>query len=206
MTFKPSGSRYYVLTAAWTYDPPGLAGDLNRLRFSLLKQGHDLHRFHATEDKQVNRDAVVSALARHAGWSFAAVVIEKAKVYPDLRPPHRFYPRFAASVLRYVFRRHLQAGTSTVLVFTDTLPINKRREAVEKSIKMACRHELQAETRFESYHHPSASNPWLQVADYCAWAIFRKWEQGDTRTYNLLRHHLAEPEVDALQGGAVRYY
>jgi hypothetical protein len=149
---------------------------------------------------------VVSALARHAGWSFAAVVIEKAKVYPDLRPPHRFYPRFAASVLRYVFRRHLQAGTSTVLVFTDTLPINKRREAVEKSIKMACRHELQAETRFESYHHPSASNPWLQVADYCAWAIFRKWEQGDTRTYNLLRHHLAEPEVDALQGGAVRYY
>jgi len=149
MTFKPSGSRYYVLTAAWTYDPPGLADDLNRLRFSLLKQGHDLHRFHATEDKQVNRDAVVSALARHAGWSFAAVVIEKAKVYPDLRPPHRFYPRFAASVLRYVFRRHLQAGTSTVLVFTDTLPINKRREAVEKSIKTVCRHELQAETRFE---------------------------------------------------------
>lgn len=206
LTFKPSGSRYYVLTAAWTYDPPGLADDLNRLRFSLLKQGHDLHRFHATEDRQVNRDAVVNALARHAGWSFAAVVIEKAKVYPDLRPPHRFYPRFAASVLRYVFRRHLQAGTSTALVFTDTLPINKRREAVEKSIKTVCRHELQAETRFESYHHPSASNPWLQVADYCAWAVFRKWEQGDARTYNQLRHRLAEPEVDALQEGAVRYY
>ena len=34
MTFKPSGSRYYVLTAAWTYDPPGLAEDLNHLRFS----------------------------------------------------------------------------------------------------------------------------------------------------------------------------
>ena len=88
----------------------------------------------------------------------------------------------AASGLRYVFRRHLQAGTGTVLVFTDTLPINKRREAVEKSIKTVCRHELQAETRFESYHHPSASNPWLQVADCCAWAVFRKWEQGDARS------------------------
>jgi hypothetical protein len=105
MTFKPSGSRYYVLAAAWTYDPHGLAEDLNHLRFSLLKQGHDLHRFHATEDKQVNRDAVVNALARHAGWRFAAVVIEKAKAHPDLRPPHRFYPRFAASALRYLLAR-----------------------------------------------------------------------------------------------------
>lgn len=206
LTFKPSGSRYYVFTAAWTYDPAPLANDLTNLRFSLLKERHDLHRFHATEDKQVNRDAVVNALARHAGWSFAAVVIDKAKVYADLRPPPRFYPRFATSVLRYVFRRHLQVGSGTVLVFTDTLPINKRREAAEKTIKMACRHELQAAMRFESYHHPSASNPWLQVADYCAWAVFGKWEQGDMRTYNQLRHCLVEPEIDALEEGVVRYY
>jgi hypothetical protein len=40
-------------------------GALTALRFALLKQGHDLHCFHATEDKQVNRDAVVATLARH---------------------------------------------------------------------------------------------------------------------------------------------
>ena len=132
------------------------------------------------------------------------MVIEKAKVYPDLRPPHRFYPRFAASVLRYVFRRHLQAGTSTVLVFTDTLPINKRREAVEKSIKTVSRHELQAETRFESYHHPSATNPWLQVADYCAWAVFRKWEQGGGRLLWARRAVLRD--ADAASGRGVGAY
>ena len=123
LTFKPSGSRYYVFTAAWTYDPAPLGGALTALRFALLKQGHDLHRFHATEDKQVNRDAVVAALARHETWRFAAVVIEKAKVYPDLRVPHRFYPEFASSVLKHVFRRHLVPGTDTVLVFTGTLRI-----------------------------------------------------------------------------------
>ena len=206
LTFKPTGSRYYVFTAAWTYDPAPLANDLTALRFALLKQGHDLHRFHATNDRQVNRDAVVNALARHAGWNFAAVVIEKAKVYPDLRVPHRFYPQFASSILKYIFRHHVAPGTGTVLVFTDTLPVNERREAAEKAIKTACRQELPKATRFESYHHPSASNPWLQVADYCAWAVFRKWEQGDTRTYDQLRHCLAEAELDALRHGAVKHY
>ena len=119
LTFKPTGSQYYVFTAAWTYDPAPLGSELTALRFALLKRGHDLHRFHATEDKQVNRDAVVDALARHESWRFAAVVIEKARVYPDLRVPHRFYPEFASSVLKHVFRHHLAPGTDTVLVFTD---------------------------------------------------------------------------------------
>jgi hypothetical protein len=79
LTFKPTGSKYYVFTAAWTYDPAPLANDLTGLRFALLKQGHDVHRFHATEDRQVNRDAVVNALGRQGSWNFAAVVIEKAK-------------------------------------------------------------------------------------------------------------------------------
>ncbi len=206
LTFNPAGSRYYVFTATWTYDPAPLASDLTALRFALLKQGHDLHRFHATEDKQANRDAVVRILARHAGWQFAAVVIEKAKVYPDLRAPHRFYPQFASSVLKYIFHRHVTAGTGTVLVCTDTLPVQERRQAAEKAIKTACRQQLPRGTRFESYHHPSASNAWLQVADYCSWAVFKKWERTDTRTYDLISHRLADPELDALRLGTVRHY
>ena len=206
LTFKPTGSRYYVFTAAWTYDPAPLSSALTTLRFALLKQGHDVHRFHATDDKQVNRNAVVKILAGHAGWQFAAVVIEKAKVYPDLRAPHRFYPLFASSVLKYVFHRHNAPGTGTVLVFTDTLPVHERREAAEKAIKTACRRELAKGTRFHAYHHSSASNPWLQVADYCSWAVFKKWEQQDTRTYDQLSHRLAEPELDALRQGTVLHY
>ena len=113
-SFKPTGTKYYVFTAAWTYDPAPLAQDLMALRFGLLKQGHDLHRFHATTDRQVNRDAVVRVLSTHDNWRFAAVVIEKSKVYPDLREPHRFYPQFAGS------HRHVAEGTDRVLVFTDT--------------------------------------------------------------------------------------
>ena len=206
LTFKSTGTRFYVFTAAWTYDPAPLASALTALRFGLLKQGHDLHRFHATADRQINRNSVVNILAQTQGWHFAAVVIEKAKVYPELRAPHRFYPEFAASVLKYIFHRYVASGTGAVLVCTDMLPVQKRRDAAEKAIKTACRKELSRDTQFHSYHHPSASNAWLQIADYCSWAVFKKWEQGDIRTYNLISHRLAEPEIDALRLGQIRHY
>jgi hypothetical protein len=93
-----------------------------------------------------------------------------------------------------------------VLVFTDTLPVAAKREAAKKTIKTTCRHELDASIRFDSYHHPAASNCWIQVADYCSWAVFKKWQFGDLRTYDQLRPRLAEPELDALRAGTQTHY
>lgn len=110
--FRPKGSKYFIFTAAWTYDPAPVARDLTALRFSLLKQGHNLQRFHTSEDRQVNRDAVVDVLTRHANWQFGAVVVEKAKVYPKLYPPHRFYPEFAVSMFKFIFHRFIAPETT----------------------------------------------------------------------------------------------
>lgn len=100
----------------------------------------------------------------------------------------------------------MKDGTTNVLVFTDKLPVHAKRDAAEKAIKTTCRHELGAGIRFDSYHHQAASNCWIQVADYCSWAVFRKWEFGDRRTYDQLSPRLAEPELDALRAGAKTHY
>lgn len=101
-------------------------------------------------------------------------------------------------VLRFVFRRRMEPGTKTVLVFTDALPVRAKRQAAEKAIKQACRAALEQHIRFESYHHHRASNAWIQAVDYCSWAIFRKWEHMDARTYAQLQMRLAAPELDVL--------
>lgn len=206
LSFRPTGTRYYVFAAAWTYDPAPLARELTALRFSLLKRGHNIEAFHAAEDKQAHRDAVVELLRQHEAWRFAALVVEKAKVYPTLREPHRFYPRFASMVLRFVFRGRVEPGTETVLIFTDALPVKRDRDAAEKAIKQACREALDRGVRFEAYHHRRASNAWIQAVDYCSWAVFRKWEQRDARTYDQLGARLATPELDVLRYGTWRYY
>ena len=100
--FTTKGTEHYVFAAAWTYDPAPLAEDLTQLRFSLLKQGQDLHSFHASEDKQKHRDAVVSAMVQRSEWQFCSVVIQKRRVNPSIRAEHCFYPKFAGMVLRFM--------------------------------------------------------------------------------------------------------
>ena len=93
-----------------------------------------------------------------------------------------------------------------VLIYTDSLPVQNQKESVEKAVKQVCRAELGRGFPFCLHHHPSSSNAWLQVADYCAWALARKWEQGDTRTYDVLRQNLACDEMDVLAKGNEFYY
>lgn len=76
---------------------------------------------------------------------------------------------------------------------------------MEKAIKTVCRKELSG-IDFHIYHHPTTSNVWLKVADYCAWATQRKWRDGDIRTYEKLVTNLALPELEALKAGDVLYY
>ena len=203
--FTPRGSRYYAFAVAWTYDPAPLAHALTQLRFGLLKASHDLSSFHAVDDRQVNRNEVVARMLQHQRWSFAAMVIEKCKVNPAIRDPQGFYPQFAAMVLRFVFRGRIAPGTTRVQIFTDTIPVH-RKEPVEIAFKTACRADLPRGMRFDIYHHPRASNKWIQVADYCCWSVHRKWERGDARTYQQLRGRLVTPELNVTARGLTRYY
>jgi hypothetical protein len=203
--FNRNSSLYYVFTAAWTYDPTPLANSLTELRYSLLKQGKNIISFHACEDEQSTRNAVVDRLCAYDGWRFASVVVEKPKVNPAIRDPYEFYPKFASMLFLFIFRGCLQKGTTQVLVFTDSLPLQRNREPVEKAFKVVCRREL-GRIPFQVYHHPRATNAWIQVADYCCWAVYRKWHHNDDRTYQRLRCRLKAEELEVFRRGDQTVY
>jgi len=197
-----------VFAVAWTYDPRPLAHALTALRYSLIKQGDSIEVFHASPDKQPTRDAVVQTLLAHDDWRFAAIVIEKCKVPPWNREPLKFYPKYAGALLKFVLRGRLREETDRVLVYADTIPMDTRakREGAVKTMKMTCAADLRhANIAHHVFSHTSASNKWLQVADYCCWAVARKWETGDARTYNQLTPRLAAFELEPLAYSA-RYY
>jgi hypothetical protein len=132
-------------------------------------------------------------------WRFAAVVIEKRKVNPVLRHPETFYPKFATPLLRFVFRGCVKPDTDQIVVCTDSLP-TKRKDGVTKALKHVCASELKTK-RVWLYHHPRHSNKWIQIADYCAWGLQRKWERSDVRTYDDLKGHLTKPELNLCAWG-----
>ena len=52
---------------------------------------------------------------------------------------------------------------------------------------------------------PASTAPCLQVADYCCWAIHRKWERSDARSYELVKDKIRS-EYDIFRGGNTLYY
>ena len=59
--------------------------------------------------------------------------------------------------------------------------------------------------RYQVLLHDSKSNVDLQIADYCNWAIYRKWSRGDERSYNLIRTAIRS-EFDIFRSGSTYYY
>lgn len=195
--FHRKGSKYYILAAAWTFDPKPLAQALTSLRYRLVKQGISIEGFHASPDKQATRDSVVQTLLVDKSWRFASVVMEKRRISPALRDPHKFYPKFASVLLRFILTGDRRASTSHLLVYADTLPIDTRakRGGAIKAIKSVCSSRLRTGVAYHVFSHCHQSNPWIQVADYCCWGVQRKYESRDLRTYNLLASRLELPEL-----------
>jgi hypothetical protein len=207
--FNKKGTRFFVLATAWTYDPQPLADDLTRLRFGLVRKGWNIDAFHASPDKQPIRDVVTKTMLAQKNWHWAAVVIEKCKVNPTLREPHRFYPKFAGSLLRFIFRGSLRSPTERVLVYADSMPIGNRakREGVIKAIKTTCASDLDASVEHHIFSHRLPSNAWIQVADYCCWSVFKKWESDDARAYTELTPRLRATEMNiTARGDQTKYY
>ena len=48
-------------------------------------------------------------------------------------------------------------------------------------------------------HHQSRSHCGLQVADYCCWAVFRKWQRGENVWYDRIKPAVCN-EFEILRG------
>jgi hypothetical protein len=74
------------------------------------------------------------------------------------------------------------------------------REAVGKGVKVTLAAMLPATVRYRVLHHASKSNMDLQIADYCTWAIYRKWNSQDARSFRRVQAAVRR-EWDLFQSG-----
>lgn len=107
-----------------------------------------------------------------------------------MQEPKNFYSKMLSHLLYHVIKLQNENNLHEVIVITDTIPINEKRRAVEKSIKQTLSKMLPCDTYYRILHHASRSHLGLQIADYCNWAILRKWERADDQYYNLIQSGL----------------
>lgn len=161
--------------------------------------------FHATTDKQEIRDEVFAVLAKHE-FQVQATIMEKRKAMPKIRPTdERFYKygwhyHFQFSVGRYV------TPGATLMITVASIGTKRKRVDFEDAIRDVVNQHLPRKLWRVAFW-PCQTDPCLQVADYCTWAIQRKWESDgkDIRSYELIKEKI-NYEYELFAKGTDYYY
>lgn len=200
---KPGASRFFLLCTLATEDC-SLSRDLLNIRRNLALNGDsDRDKLHATTDQQQTRDLVFSCLADH-NFRVDATLLEKSKAQPQTRATDAKFYQYA---WYYHFKhvgRQLIPNDGKMLITAASLGQKKTKAA----FKQAVNNTLQQTTprnKWEVSFIDSSKDPLLWAADYCAWAIQRKWETNDTRSYDLI-HGKIHTEFDLWGVGTTHYY
>jgi len=186
--FSTNGSRYFSLSCVSTVRPFALHPALDAYKYDCIEFGLSTEYFHCAEDNTHVRRRVFEIISRHLDTlRIDSLLVEKSKITPLFQEPKKFYPEMLGCLLRRVINEHDLALHGEIIVVTDTLPQNKKRDAVEKAIKQTLSEMLCASTRYRIYHHASKAHYGLQIADYCNWAVLRKWERSDNIHYQRIQ-------------------
>lgn len=200
---KPGASRYFILTTV-LIENHRIEADLLDLRRDLVWENHNLPGpFHATTDQQVVRDRVFELLSKH-DFRVDATILEKSKVVPRTRQTDETFYKLAWFYhMKYVANR---VATRSDDLFVIAASIGERKKFA--SFRFGIHDVVQLTSWSQTIRvdmWPFAVEPCLQVADYCCWAIQRKWEGGDDRSYGLIRPKIRS-EYDLLAPeGTVHY-
>ncbi len=200
---KAGASKYFILCTVvashWN-----IANELLTLRREIaLTRDPDRNKLHAAEDLQEIRNNVFEIL-NSQDFRIDATILEKSKAQLQLRTSNARFYQYAwyyhfSHIGPKIAREH-----DKILITAAALGERKTRAAFKESVNNTIQQILPRD-RWEVAFHDSSHDPILWVADYCAWAIQRKWERQDLRSYNLIKQKIVT-EFDIFKPGDVHYF
>ena len=183
--FSVNGTRYLVLTSVSARRPFNWSRPIEDYKYDCIEYGLEQEYFHCVVDNKHVRRKVFDIVDNHLdAVHIDSLVIEKRKVSLELQEVSRFYPEMLSRLLGLVLPQELDKGVDKIIVITDTLPVKKKKRAVEKGVQITLAKTLPPDVSYDMLHHESRSHYGLQVADYCCWAIARKLQKGETEYYD----------------------
>ena len=200
---RAGATQYFILTTVLIEDHQ-VETDLLDLRRELVWEGHKLpHEFHATEDKQVVRDRVFDVLKNH-DFRVDATILEKRKALPGITQREEDFYKYAWFYhMNYVAGR-VVSEPDDLMVIASSIGTKAKLETFRYAVQEVINQTSPTRTiRVDMW--PAAAEPCLQVADYCCWAIQRKWERGDDRSYDLIQSKICS-EYELFRRDMTTYY
>jgi len=176
--------------------------------FFNLKHELGYEEFHATEDLQPVRNQVYDLLESHCAHgclSIDSIIAQKNKVNPAIREDAVFYARLLRILLKRVFRQRATGDVDRINVWAARIGTHRKKVVFEKTVKTYLANDLRSKIPYNLLIHSASSHPLLQMADYCCWAVAKKWKDNERRPYQKIRQAL-KTEFEVFRRGATEYY
>jgi Protein of unknown function (DUF3800) len=202
---KPNVSRYFILCTV-TMTDLSVSDSLRELRHDLVwEKNSDLgDYFHACTDTQEIRDKVFSTILPHE-FHIQATIVEKSKAQPQTRANKaRFYKYPWFYHFKHGISPHVKVKTP-LLVTAASIGNRKEKTTFLGAITNVLSQTVSGSSSAGVDFRPCVADPCLQVADYCAWAIQRKYERNDERSYIGIKDRITY-EYDLWSKGSKHYY
>jgi hypothetical protein len=196
LAFKPASppgiSRYFIIGTV-AMDDCSIANKLIELRREFAWNGLHLDEFHATVDKQRVRDRVYETISEH-DLRFDATILDKRKAYPYTYSDPLYFYKLAWYLHFKDLAPAIADAKDELLVVASSLQIKRKKKTSKAAIHKAVTEVVNQVSPTVICHcafTPAKTDPCLQVADYMTWAVQRKFEMSDERSYDLIKNQVS---------------
>ncbi|HOK18588.1 MAG TPA: DUF3800 domain-containing protein [Caldisericia bacterium] len=209
--FSKTGTKYFVLTSFSSLEPLYNRDKLLYLKYDLWENNLGLEYFHASEDKDTVKNKVFEFIKSiNNNIEIDSVIIQKNKTNPKLyenetkkEKGKKVYELSLKCLLKYIFNRYKNLKLTKIIIVLSSIFDNNKRELILKTIKKFLKENFNIS--FNIYFFDSKSDINCQIIDYISWAIYRKWEKDDLKSYNYIKE-IIKSEFDMFKTGIEIYY
>ncbi|GBE17093.1 hypothetical protein BMS3Abin15_00929 [bacterium BMS3Abin15] len=190
--FKPTSSKWFVFTIVLTNDHRKIEKVIKRIRKGLSKKYKKVKELHAYHTQPINRKRILKLLSQLKDLKILCIILNKKRVYVDLQKQKNYLYNYAANILLdRLHNRKIINIDEPIDLYIDQKDTNKFiRENFENYLKDNFNKRGSKKVRIRI--RPSHTEKCLQAVDFISWAIFRKYEQGDYKYYNLIKKKIIE--------------
>jgi hypothetical protein len=202
-SLKQDASKYFILCTV-TLDHCQLGTEILELRRQLAWRGIHLDSvLHAQKDVYAVKDGVYTMVAA-SNVRVDATILEKRKAQPHLQNDTGFYQMAWWLHFKHVAPL-IASQQDRLLVTASAVGENKKKRGLFYNAVQRVVRQVTPVADYQVAFWPHDSDPCLQVADYCTWAIQRQWEQNDPTWRARIAPNIAT-EYDVWRIGNHYYY
>lgn len=196
-------SKYFLVCTVAMADC-SIGASLLDLRRDMIWRGMPVgDQYHASEDRDEVREEVYDLISKHE-LRIDATLLEKSKARPHVRATRESFFKYAWF---YHFRHvgpKVMAGRTEIAITAAAIGTNKDQAVFTAAVNDVLQQTIQRQ-QWRTFFPRAVADPCVQVADYCAWALRRKWERNDETWYDKISNQVST-QYDLWKTGAHHYY